>query len=583
MSHLTVPSLAMAPIPLGHSETPLTITHGKTLPAEVIMMILEQIDGSQRPTCASVCKSWQAVVERSTFNKLVLEPIDLFKFIDIIQRHRPRHLILKHVVFCVPMDESFYFVDPPEPADEDTASIAELLEYDRTVDKNDHRHERQRRIFREAIPMLFAALNTFNNNDLAFRLDLTIIGTDSVQRKRAIQQQGLNEWHILELESSCSMSRAEFEESPWVQFYSGGRSIMPTSPASFNDMNWDTFIISNRDGIRYRALPTVQAVTDFRVSCQCLHYIPDISRSVMMRSFPNLKHVAFEKWHEERPCHWRGDLIRLDWFGAMLPNWSQSLKSIYLYQVPFDIHSDEDDHAHMNVDLGSIFGNRDTEASAALGWKDNSVDLLDWTSGWRPTMRKLTDRILPQHLALRSRGMEELGICNIIDGKRFFAAFKQNEPLPLWPDLRLLTLTASLKPGVEDENGQKLLQGFLKRLPEFVNRMPKLQTLELYEADDKGAALLQYSRSAKDGGRATVRWFSTWPLVVDNDVKTAWESIASEDGYSRVEFLPEEVVGVYKGPADFVATYLLTRDKIMDPETLREQVDLEMVAADIAS
>ncbi|KAK8075745.1 hypothetical protein PG997_010408 [Apiospora hydei] len=560
--------------------------YGKTLPAEVILMILGQIDGAQRPTCAAVCKSWQVIVERSTFNKLVLEPKDIFQFVEIMRHNRPRQLILKHVVFCVPMDDSLRFFDPPEPDDSDTESedvYEECEEYDRIVDMNDVRVRGQKSKFKSAIASLFAALNVFNNTDLTFRLDLTTIGTDSPQKTRAVKLQGLTEWHTLDVRLNYSSDDAEDEESPWIQFYSEGRPIVPTSPASFNDMNWDTFTISRKVDKKYRALPTVQAVTDFRVSCQSFHYIRDLSRSVMMRSFPNLKHVAFEKWHEERPCHWRSIFIRLDWFGAMLPNWPQSLKRIYLYQVPFDINSDEDSDPHIDVDEGSLFRNKDTEASAALGWKDSSVDFLDWTTGWRPTMRKLTDRILPQHLALRSRGMEELGICNIIEGRQFFAAFKNNEPLPLWPDLRLLTLTTSLKPGVEDdENGAELLQGFLKRLPEFVRRMFKLQTLELYEADDKGAALLQFSRSPKDGGRAAVRWFSTWPLAIDNDVRTAWESIPSEDGHSRVEFLPEEVVGVYRGPADFVATYLLTRDRIMDPDTLREQVDLEMVRADIA-
>ncbi|KAK7961686.1 uncharacterized protein PG986_002511 [Apiospora aurea] len=560
------------------------MTHyGKTLPAEVILMILGQIDGSQRPTCAAVCKSWQVGVERSTFNKLELQPHDLFQFAEIMRHNCPRQLLLKHVVFCVPMYDSLSFFDPPEPDDGDTEG-EECEKYDSILEINDDRYYGQERTFKSAIASLFEVLNILNNTDLAFRLDLTTIGTDSPQQTRAVKLQGLTEWHVLDHGSDYGDSAEdEDEESPWVKFYSEGRSIVPTSPASFNCMSWDTFTISHKGVIKYRALPTVQAVIDFRVSCQCFHYTPDLSRSAMMRSFPNLKHVAFEKWHEARPCLWRGEFIRLDWFGAMLPNWPQSLKRIYMYQVPFDINSDEDAYPHINVDEGSLFRNKVTEASAALRWKDSSVEFLDWTTGWRPTMRKLTDRILSQHLALRSRGMGELGICNIIDGRQFFAAFKSNEPLPLWPDLRLLTLTASLKPDIEDENSPELLQGFLKRLPEFVRRMPKLQTLELYEADDKGAALLQFSRSPKDGGRAAVRWFSTWPLAIDNDVKTAWESIPSEDGHSRVEFLPEEMVGTHKGPADFVATYLLTRNKIMDPDTLREQVDLEMVRADIAS
>ncbi|KAK7987064.1 hypothetical protein PG988_002052 [Apiospora saccharicola] len=190
---------------------------------------------------------------------------------------------------------------------------------------------------------------------------------------------------------------------------------------------------------------------------------------------------------------------------------------------------------------------------------------------------------MPKHLALRSCSMEELGVCNVIDGRDFFSAFQDVDHLPLWPNLRLLTVTASLLPSRDMDYGDDpeiLLQSLLKLVAKFVHRMPKLQTLELYEAGRDSAALFQYSTA---GGSPTAQWISTWPVEIDNEVKEAWESIPSPDGYLRTESLPGKMLEMYGGPTNFIDTYLLTRGKIMDPYTLREQARLEEVGLDVAS
>ncbi|KAK7913930.1 hypothetical protein PG985_011633 [Apiospora marii] len=563
----------------------------RTLPPEIISMILAQVEGSQRPKCAAVCKSWQIVVERSTLNTLTLKPDDLVQFLKIMCTYRHRHPLLKHVTFCVPLGSSLHF---PDESDEEVNPASKEFEI---------RNDDQMAMFKAAIIRFFSTLTVFNGEKTSFSLEVIAIGTDDEQRRNEIQEQGLTRSHVLNIASYFNTVRIN-EDGSYDRFsprsvllrsfsridkdgyFVPDSTFVPSSPASFNSMEWDTMIISR--GARsqvYPGLDSVQAVTELRISARCFPYIGDTSRSLMMRSLPNLTHVAFEKWYEDWPDDFSGSQFPVDWFGATLPNWPQSLKSIYLYQIPYIAGYNEDNEDNEDNDPEEIESEDDEEVqpdaangepdgqtpAVALGWEDDSINLLSKRTNGVATEKTLVRQTMPKHLASRSCSMEELGICNVIDGRHFFSAFDDRQQLPLWPNLRFLTLTASLLPGSDRDDLDKPA-AFLKRVAKFAQRMPKLQTLEIYEADAEQAALFQYSTT---DDLPTAQWISTWPVEIDGEVKEAWESKPSPDGFLRTEFLPEKMVEMYEGPTHFIGTYLLTKDKIMDPETLREQARLE--------
>ncbi|KAK6860701.1 hypothetical protein PG995_004337 [Apiospora arundinis] len=564
----------------------LTTEFGRALPTELMLKVLEQLDPSQRPTCAAVCRSWQAIVERSTFDTLVLQPADLPYIRGIMCGYNYRLPLLKHVVYRVPVGDSLQFPDPEDSDDgwpEDRHS--------RIAAKYRQRQRKHMKKFKQAIELLFAILSNFNGKQCAFRLDIATVGTDHAYRKRTVQRQGLTQFHILGIQSQRQITGMPYEHTPWVEFrrdhYLRGGEITPHGPVGFNCQAWKSFALSQWRGHRsyYNTLPMVNAVTEFRISSQCFHYIGDVSRSMMMRSLPNLRHVTFEKWPEEYPGEWRSELSRLDWFGAMLPNWPQSLKSIYLFQLINDSCAFEDEDGFPPE---SPLHDKDTKAAAALGWMNNRIDLLRWSEDWMPTMRQLYHKVLPKHLALRSLGMEELGVCYLIDADRVFATFDNVRPLPLWPDLRILVLTANLLPeggaelgGEDPERGPEYVQTLLKRVAALVPQMPKLQVLELWEADvEYGGAAFQYSALGPNPG-ATARWVSTFDMKIDDDVKAAWESIVVDEGHYHVEFLPEKISNKFRGPVDFIARQLLSAGKILDPETLRTLTMIEMRDPDL--
>ncbi|KAK8121754.1 hypothetical protein PG984_010424 [Apiospora sp. TS-2023a] len=574
-------------------------------PPEIMEMILGQIESSQRPTCARVCKTWQAVVEKSTLHTWNLQINDLGHFLEIICPQRRRHPLVKHVTLSIPLGSSIHY---PAPSDDLDAMLDEDDNDESEEEDVDEPEEFQQRsidqceAFCAALIKLLVFLTAFNDKQVAFSLELLVVGTDDEKRRKQVQQQGLKKYNALD-HAACGVNddsdgfNSDNLGPPSVRFKplrqddKASVPFVPSSPASFNSMDWKSFTLTQQPYFfLYNGFDTVQAITELRISTRCFPYIRDLTRSLIMRSLPNLTSVAFEAWHVESPDDFFFHEIPLNWFGATLPNWPQSLKSIYLYQVPdmASTEEDDDDSEESEDDEDDPWYKEDVEqvrdaSAAALGWEDYATNLLDARTNWKPKREILLREIMPKHLASRSCGMEELGICNVIDGRNFFAAFKNINSLPLWPNLRLLTFTASLLPGGDPNNGddsEVLLQSLLKLVAKFVRRMPKLQTLELYEAGRDSAALFQYSNA---GGSPTAQWISTWPVEIDDEVKEAWESIPSPDGFLRTEFLPVKVVEIYEGPMNFIDTYILTKGKIMDPYTLREQKRLEEIGSEMVS
>ncbi|KAK7987065.1 hypothetical protein PG988_002053 [Apiospora saccharicola] len=330
----------------------------KSLPPEIISMILAQIEGSQRPTCAAVCKSWQAVVEKATFHTMTLRPDDLMHFLEIIYPHRHRHPLVKKLVFCVPLGSSLHF---PEPKEE---------EYDQVSEEYRERDDNHVETFTEAMVQLLTLWTLFNDvKEAAFSLELMAVGTDNDEDRYKLQQQGLTVYHMLQLGARAPTDEivedglfgplgprsVNFKPRKTIDQDGDcvtGSAFVPSSPASFNSMEWGGIIIACGPTCQLYppGLNAVQAVTELRISARCFPYIGDTSRALIMRSLPNLTHVAFEKWHEEWPDEFLSHQYPVDWFGATLPNWPQSLKSIYLYEVPDIAESDDENDAEDSTD-----------------------------------------------------------------------------------------------------------------------------------------------------------------------------------------------------------------------------------------
>ncbi len=181
----------------------------------------------------------------------------------------------------------------------------------------------------------------------------------------------------------------------------------------------------------------------------------------------------------------------------------------------------------------------------------------NWGSGSRSTM-------LSCALALRSFSLEELVICNIVDGRQFFeqAQKLQSEILfsPLvWADLRILTLTSD---SIEENKDSELLI-LLRYMAYAARRMPRLKIMEVYNADGKSAGLFQYMVAHPS---VAVSWISTWQWHFTPYLEGIWDSVSYHKGL-QAEFTVK-LLGTYSGPAHFVSTHLATPEFALHPSSL---------------
>lgn len=266
----------------------------------------------------------------------------------------------------------------------------------------------------------------------------------------------------------------------------------------------------------------------------------------MIQSMPNVKEVSHERWHTLGPSTW------YDYEGVhegaepcfLMSQWPSSVKSIFYFQAKGDMFS------RTNLPF-------------------------DAYSSIRSSSNRGIRRFVLRGLAPRSLTLEELGICySIVDAEYFFEAWGPNtKKIPTWPDLRLFTMTTDFD--------QRLVwtRRFLRRLALFVARMPVLEVMEIFWTSEDFAALFQISTSPEDRSKLIIQWKSTRPTKLGSRLKREWHAAFSAKGETRsLEFRDEIQIDredyVEKGPMDFIEKNLLTKDKILTPQTLRDLADL---------
>ncbi|KAI7773818.1 hypothetical protein LA080_009854 [Diaporthe eres] len=134
------------------------------------------------------------------------------------------------------------------------------------------------------------------------------------------------------------------------------------------------------------------------------------------------------------------------------------------------------------------------------------------------SMHTRTFKALNRTAALGSRELEHFSASFLVDAGLFFASCK---PSWTWPNLTSLTLTSPwLAP-----NAQADLVKMLNSAAAVACRMPKLQTVELWNGRKRLATLFQYQLKP-----ATITWRSTWDFALLRSIIPAWEGVAHKHG-----------------------------------------------------
>ncbi|KAK8067344.1 hypothetical protein PG997_014091 [Apiospora hydei] len=139
-------------------------------------------------------------------------------------------------------------------------------------------------------------------------------------------------------------------------------------------------------------------------------------------------------------------------------------------------------------------------------------------------------------LAMVSRRLEHLAASFVVEASHFFDLYS---PRATWPMLTSLVLTSNLLTPV---TRPAKIAAMLEDATATAMRMPKLETLEIWNGRKGLAALFQYQAS-RNIRPATITWRGTWELAMEPAVIQAWEAVARRHGGWRLDLVRERLEG----------------------------------------
>jgi hypothetical protein len=147
---------------------------------------------------------------------------------------------------------------------------------------------------------------------------------------------------------------------------------------------------------------------------------------------------------------------------------------------------------------------------------------------------RIVDARIGAAFASRSLDLDQLSVSYMVNAEDFFQACT---PTWTWQRLQSLALTSQLlrQMGSREETDALLYQAGITAL-----RMPRLQTLVLWNGTKGDACAFIYQCTDRDGAHVT--WRGTWDLELSPRVVEVWERVALEShscalrvGEQRVE------------------------------------------------
>ncbi|KAG6356205.1 hypothetical protein INS49_015592 [Diaporthe citri] len=130
--------------------------------------------------------------------------------------------------------------------------------------------------------------------------------------------------------------------------------------------------------------------------------------------------------------------------------------------------------------------------------------------------------IVSRSVGRASLRLKHLSGAFIVDASDVFLGASR-EPSWAWPNLTTLALTSRLLAPDADSGA---VDGMLVAAATAARRMPKLETMEIWNGREGLAGLFRY-RSARRGRTAGISWRGTWDLALGEDVIQAWETVAN--------------------------------------------------------
>lgn len=161
---------------------------------------------------------------------------------------------------------------------------------------------------------------------------------------------------------------------------------------------------------------------------------------------------------------------------------------------------------------------------------------------------------------MASRELEHFSASFLVDAGLFFASCK---PSWTWTNLTSLTLTS---PVLAPKAAQSDIVKMINSAATVVCRMPKLETMELWNGRKRMATLFQYQSK-----HVAITWRSTWDFTLLDLVIPAWEVVARIHGGKELVVRKEllNIRGDIKSHGDAIH-YLKLSNPVVRPISLQQ-------------
>lgn len=164
----------------------------------------------------------------------------------------------------------------------------------------------------------------------------------------------------------------------------------------------------------------------------------------------------------------------------------------------------------------------------------------------------------------------------MIDASYFFEACKGSRK---WETLTCLALTSRV---LTDDADVAEINGMLRDAAAAALKMPKLETLELWNGR-KGVAMLFRYQKAQDGQSAIITVRGTFELALGSTVTQAWDAVALRHRHGRVVVQSSSIdPGIIRCHGDAICQLELSTE-VIRPVSLRQILNEHELRAGLAS
>ncbi|KAI5466122.1 hypothetical protein BGZ63DRAFT_411512 [Mariannaea sp. PMI_226] len=438
------------------------------LPSEIRLLIFQALmqDGCRLGRLATVSRAWKADLERYNFARIRLTPSRLKDFPSMICRNRG---FVRYIWFCLELDEYDCTQCAPKPR------RLPNEEYEAAMTVNDTEHCP----ITTAFLGLFSILSTWDQGSNLV-LDISIYSPSDAQHwfpyLTFIPDTPSNRLKGSRRPKQTTIAGFRHQAPPSISVSKVFHTVMEEGPFESEQLEfqwWDQ-------------LPSVPAVTSVLLRQQNRRRWRPIALAHMLA-------LHYEPWREW--CSFQRDTDK---------QYLSLFESIV--------------RCHRSCPLKRlvVFENFNQQYPVFMQRFRFGDDLSCCDSIRKPAPA------VGRMVALTSLPLEHLAAFFIVDASHFFAIESSWE----WPNLTSLVLTSRFL--TPDENSTTEIDTLLQAAAAAALKMPRLETMEIWNGRKRLAALFQY-RASRSLHQAKILWRGTWKWCMVPSVFEAWEAVELVD------------------------------------------------------